>query len=81
MGVSAGNKYLSVNDANDMLHAVVSDSEKERFDQAHPENLQKSDEDLHRELIQQASEVDTQIDDLEHMDFSSKDLTGFTALS
>ena len=51
-GVSNGSKYLSVDDANDMLHAVVKDSQQERYDQAHPESLTKSEEDLHRELIQ-----------------------------
>jgi hypothetical protein len=32
-------------------------------------------------LINEAEEVDAQIDDLEHMNFSAKDLNGFTALS
>ena len=72
---------MSKAQSNNMLHAVGKAQEQALYDEAHPDAIPKTEDDIHKERMKYAEEVDTQIDDLEKMNFGSKDLSAYSSMT
>ena len=72
---------MSKQEKGQLLHQVVQSAQQEEQDAANPSQVPKTDEQLDSERKEQAEEIDSQVMDLEQMNFQAKDLKDFSSMT
>lgn len=72
---------MGYNEKSALFHNVVKSAQKQIEEEANPKPAKVTEDDLHKDRIRTAEEIDQTAIDLEKMSFTAKDLNNFSSFA